>query len=210
MLYPTVSNYWNSIYQSRAIASYIEAVTDMDNNQYEAIWQAAKEYNYELAEEGNDWVLTEDELEDYYHQLDVSNNGIMGYIEVPIIDCSLPIYHGIDESVLQIAIGHVEGTSLPTGGSGTHTVLSGHRGLPSANLFTDLDQLVEGDIFFLPGISCDITGTRKIITSTCKQLFPQDDQDDHAFPQDHHQSPQVLLVFVRLFLTPHPFAWPVV
>ena len=149
LLYPTVSDYWNSLHQSRAIASYVEDVADIDNNQYEAIWEKAKEYNLSLAERGNRWMLTEEELENYYDQLDVTGNGIMGYIEIPTIGCALPIYHGTDEAVLQIAVGHIEGSSLPTGGSSTHTVLSGHRGLPSAKLFSDLDKLTEGDVFLL-------------------------------------------------------------
>lgn len=93
--------------------------------------------------------MTEEERAEYESLLNVSGNGIIGYIEIPMIQCSLPIYHGTEESVLQIAVGHIEGSSLPTGGAGTHCVLSGHRGLPSAKLFTDLDQLAEGDTFIL-------------------------------------------------------------
>ena len=93
--------------------------------------------------------MSEEEYQEYESLLNVSGNGIMGYIEIESINCYLPVYHGVEESVLQIAVGHIEGSSLPVGGPGTHCVLSGHRGLPSAKLFTDLDQLREGDVFVL-------------------------------------------------------------
>lgn len=149
LLYPTVSDYWNSLHQSRAIATYSDAVEEMDTSDYERMWAEADAYNEKLYESGHGLGLAEDEKKEYDSLLDVSGTGIMGYIEVPKIDCSLPIYHGTDEGALQIAIGHLEGSSLPVGGKNTHCVLSGHRGLPSARLFTDLDQMEEGDIFIL-------------------------------------------------------------
>lgn len=149
LLYPTVSDYWNSLHQSRAIVNYMETVADLDNGSYEALWAAAREYNANLAETGVRWTLTDAELAEYERQLNVTGSGVMGYIEIPSIDCSLPIYHGTSESVLQTAVGHLEGTSLPVGGESTHCVVSGHRGLPSAKLFTDLDKLVVGDTFLL-------------------------------------------------------------
>lgn len=149
LLYPTVSDYWNSLHQSRAIATYSDAVEEMDTSDYERMWAEADAYNEKLYESGHGLGLAEDEKKEYDSLLDVSGTGIMGYIEVPKIDCSLPIYHGTDEGALQIAIGHLEGSSLPVGGKSTHCVLSGHRGLPSARLFTDLDQMEEGDIFIL-------------------------------------------------------------
>lgn len=149
LLYPTVSDYWNSMHQSKAIAGYAEAVADLDDDIYEQLWADAQSYNETLIESGGPRELTDEEREEYEAQLNVSGNGIIGYIEIPKISCSLPIYHGTDEGVLQIAIGHIEGSSLPVGGESTHCVLSGHRGLPSAKLFTDLDQLVEGDTFVL-------------------------------------------------------------
>ena len=149
LLYPTVSDYWNSFHQSRAIAGYAEAVAEMDTVDYEKIWNDAVEYNKELQTRSNHWFLTEEQQEEYESMLNVSDNGIMGYIEIPSIKVSLPIYHGVDEGILQVAIGHIEGSSLPVGGKGSHCVISGHRGLPSAKLFTDLDQLAEGDIFML-------------------------------------------------------------
>ena len=149
ILYPSVSDYWNSFHQSRAIANYAEAVADIDNEQYEALWQSAVKYNENLAEIGVQWEPTEEQLEAYRRELDVTGTGVMGYIEIQKINCFLPIYHSTEESVLQIAIGHIEGSSLPVGGESTHCVLSGHRGLPSARLFTDIDQLGEGDTFVL-------------------------------------------------------------
>ena len=149
LLYPTISDYWNSFHQSRAIAGYAEAVAEMDTVDYEKIWNEAVKYNKELQTRSNHWFLTEEQQEEYESMLNVSGNGIMGYIEIPSIKVSLPIYHGVDEGILQVAIGHIEGSSLPVGGKGAHCVISGHRGLPSAKLFTDLDQLAEGDIFML-------------------------------------------------------------
>lgn len=149
LLYPTISDYWNSFHQSRAIAGYAEAVAQMDEIDYEKIWNDAVEYNKELQTRSNHWFLTEEQQEEYESMLNVSGNGIMGYVEIPSIKVSLPIYHGVDEGILQVAIGHIEGSSLPVGGKGSHCVISGHRGLPSAKLFTDLDQLAEGDIFML-------------------------------------------------------------
>ncbi|MDY4104384.1 MAG: class C sortase [Oscillospiraceae bacterium] len=149
LLYPSVSDYWNSFHQTRAIATYAEEVAGLDEDRYEAVWQAAKEYNAALLQRENHFILTDGQKADYEQQLDVSGVGVMGYVEIPSIKCSLPIYHGTDEAVLQIAVGHLEWSSLPTGGESTHCVLSGHRGLPSARLFTDLDKLETGDVFML-------------------------------------------------------------
>jgi sortase A len=149
LLYPTVSDYWNSFHQTRAIAGYSEAVENLDDDQYAAIKEAAVAYNKALLNRNSNYELTEEELEEYESMLDVSGNGVMGYVDIPEIQCELPIYHGTDEAVLQVAVGHLDWTSLPVGGEGTHCVLSGHRGLKSARLFTDLDRLAEGDIFTL-------------------------------------------------------------
>lgn len=150
LAYPTFSNYWNSFHQTRAIASYNESVAAMTAEDYEKLWQSAVEYNTRHhANGGNLHALSESETEDYLQQLDVAGNGVMGYIEIPKINVSLPIYHGTSEGVLQIAVGHLDNTSLPVGGESTHAVLSGHRGLPSAKLFTDLDDLDLGDVFLL-------------------------------------------------------------
>ena len=157
LLYPTVSDYWNSFHQSRAVVSYIESVTNINDKKYEELWNSAVAYNKKLAETGIKWTLTDEEKEEYDEYLKVDDTGIMAYIEIPEIDCSLPVYHGTEESVLQIAIGHIEGTSFPVGGEGSHCVLSGHRGLPSAKLFTDLDKLVEGDTFILQTLDATLT-----------------------------------------------------
>ncbi len=149
LLYPSVSDYWNSFHQTRAIAYYAEEVANIDDDKYEELWQAAKEFNDSLLTKTDRYTMSDEEREQYEALLNVSGNGIIGYIEIPEIKCSLPIYHGTDEAVLQIAVGHLEGTSLPVGGAGCHAVLSGHRGLPSAKLFTDLDKLVEGDTFIM-------------------------------------------------------------
>ena len=149
LLYPTISDYWNSFHQSRAIASYAEQVADLDDNAYEQVWAEAYAYNKTLDNNTSRFVMTEEQKETYEALLNVADNGVMGYIDIPKIKCNLPIYHGTDEAILQIAIGHVQGSSLPVGGNDSHCVLSGHRGLPSAKLFSDLDQLIDGDVFLL-------------------------------------------------------------
>lgn len=149
LLYPTISDWWNSMKQSYAISSYTEAVAALNDDVYEQLWSDAQKYNETLPVGSGPHELTGEERAEYEKQLNVSESGIIGYIEIPKISCSLPIYHGTDDAVLQIAIGHMEGSSLPVGGENTHCVLSSHRGLPSAKLFTDLDQLAEGDTFFL-------------------------------------------------------------
>ena len=149
LLYPSFADWWNSFHQTRAIASYSEAVATMDDDKYDTLWDAAWDYNQSLLERPNDFTLTEEQTEAYENLLNISDNGIMGYIEIPSIKVTLPIYHGTDDGVLQVAVGHLEWSSLPVGGRNSHCVVSGHRGLPSARLFTDVDQMVEGDIFLL-------------------------------------------------------------
>lgn len=150
LLYPTVSDYWNSFHQSRAIASYTESVAQIDNSRYQVFLDQARDYNARLAQlEKVNWKPTDQELLEYAAILDVSGTGVMCSIEIPKIKVNLPIYHGVEEGVLQIAVGHIPGTTLPVGGESTHCVLSGHRGLPSARLFTDLDKLVVGDTFLI-------------------------------------------------------------
>ena len=149
LLYPALSDYWNSLHQSAAISDYAENVADLSKENYDELWTAAKSYNASLVPRFNAFLLTDEQKEQYDSLLNFSGLGIMGYIEIPEINCSLPIYHGTDESVLQIAVGHISWSSLPTGGESTHCVLSGHRGLPSAKLFTNLDKLTEGSVFML-------------------------------------------------------------
>lgn len=149
LLYPTVSDYWNSIHQSRAISSYIEEIETMDPAIYDEEFERARAYNARLSQKPNRFMMSEEEYAEYESILNLTGNGILGYIEIPKIECTLPIYHGTSETVLQVAVGHVEGSSLPTGNPGCHAVFSGHRGLPSARLFTDLDQLEVGDLFVI-------------------------------------------------------------
>ena len=149
LLYPTISDFWNSFHQSRAIASYAEQVADLDENAYDRLWEDARIYNKTLGDRMNRFVMAEEQKKAYAALLNIADNGVMGYIEIPKVRCNLPIYHGTDEAVLQVAIGHVPGYSLPVGGESTHCVLSGHRGLPSAKLFTNLDELETGDVFML-------------------------------------------------------------
>lgn len=157
ILYPSFADWWNSFHQSRAVASYMEAVASMDKSQYEKMLRDADAYNTRLAKTGIQWTLTEKQQEEYKKILNINDTGIMGYIDIPKINVELPIYHGTDEAVLQIAVGHLEGTSLPVGGKGSHCVVSGHRGLPSARLFTDIDKLVEGDTFTLTVLNRTVT-----------------------------------------------------
>lgn len=149
LLYPSVSDYWNSFHSSRAISAYAEDVANLDEVQYEEMWSAARAYNRALAERSTNFALSDAQKEEYEKLLDISGVGIMGYLEIPELNMSLPIYHGTEESVLQIAAGHLEWSSLPVGGESSHCVISGHRGLPRAKLFTDLDKLQEGDVFVL-------------------------------------------------------------
>lgn len=149
LLYPAVSNWWNKFHQTRAIASYTEAVTELENRDYEEIRRRAREYNRKLLEKKNRWKPLEEDDKEYEEILNPEENGIMGYVEIPVIGVSLPIYHGTDEAILQIAAGHIRGSSFPTGGESTHCVISGHSGLPSARLFTELEKVKEGEIFYL-------------------------------------------------------------
>ena len=149
LLYPTVSDWWNSYHSSQAIVDYTTIVARIDNDRYDEIWRSANEYNASLVNLSYRWTLTEKEKTEYYSQLNVSSTGIIGHIEIPAINCTLPIYHSTSEDVLAVGVGHMEGSSLPVGGESTHCALSGHRGLPSAKLFTELDKLVVGDTFML-------------------------------------------------------------
>ena len=147
--YPSFSNWWNSFHQSRAVASYADAVANLDARTYTTFIEDAEAYNRELSKIGNMFSMSPEQEARYNQILAIDDSGIMGYIDIPKIDIKLPVYHGTDEAVLQVAIGHLSGTSLPVGGEGSHCVLSGHRGLPSARLFTDIVKLVEGDTFTL-------------------------------------------------------------
>lgn len=181
LLYPSFSDYWNSMHQSQAIASYTEKMAEVDDRQYEEMLEAAKDYNKRLVKKSDRWTPTEDETKEYMSLLDVGGTGIMGYVEIPSIAVSLPIYHGVDEAVLQIAIGHIEGTTLPVGGKGTHCAISGHRGLPSAKLFTNIDRLKVGDDFILyvldEVLTYEVDQIRIVEPSDLSELELKDDKD---------------------------------
>ncbi|HBN55402.1 MAG TPA: class C sortase [Lachnospiraceae bacterium] len=144
--YPSVSDWWNSMHATQAIAGYVSAVEGMSAQEKEERLAAAHAFNESLPN-GANFTLDDAKMEEYRSILDITGTGIMGYVQISAIGVNLPIYHTVEESVLQIAVGHIPGTSFPVGGDRVHTVLSGHRGLPSAKLFSDLDQIVEGDTF---------------------------------------------------------------
>ena len=147
LLYPTISNYVNERHQSHVVSTYESDMAQLPQEDYGPMLQAAEAYNAELAKNPDRFLQTDEDDAKYQAQLNPTNNGIMGFVEIDAIRVKLPIYHGTDESVLQVGVGHIEGTSLPVGGTGTHSAISGHRGLPSAMLFTDLDKLKVGDTF---------------------------------------------------------------
>ena len=157
LVYPTFSDWWNSFHQTRAIAGYTAAVANMDREEFDRMWAEAEAFNTYLSQKSGRFNLSEQELETYNSILDVTGTGIMGYIDIPSIKISLPVYHGTDEAILQIAIGHIIGTSFPIGGEGSHCAVSGHRGLPSAKLFTDIDKLQAGDKFLLQVLDRTLT-----------------------------------------------------
>ena len=155
--YPTFSDWWNSYHQSRAIATYVNAVQETDPKKIEDMLKEAHDYNERLLAKADRYNMSEAEKNEYKSILDLTGNGVMGYVQISAINVDYPIYHGMDEGVLQIAIGHLEGSSLPIGGPNTHSVISGHRGLPSARLFTDIDKLVEGDTFTVTVLNQTVT-----------------------------------------------------
>ena len=156
--YPTFSDFWNSFHQSRAIISYAESVATLNTEEYEKVWDQALQYNQWMSTKSNQWQVEPEETEFYNTLLNVGGTGNMGYVSIPRINVNLPVYHGTEESVLQTSVGHIEGTSLPVGSVhdendfskvsfASHCVISGHRGLPSAKLFSDLDRMEIGDVF---------------------------------------------------------------
>ncbi len=148
LLYPTISDYSNKMHQTQAVARYADYVAnEVDEEALQEALDAAAAYNEALLQSSDQGTYYKEHQAEYESLLNIDGTSIMGYVDIPSITTTLPIYHGTEESVLQVAVGHLEWTSLPVGGEGTHTVLSGHRGLPSARLFTDLDQMTLGDIF---------------------------------------------------------------
>lgn len=149
LLYPTVSEYLNSLYQSKVVANYSDKMKKMNQKEKQAAIDKAKAYNETLVNNDARFTPTEEQIAEYKSLLNADGLGMMGYIVIPKIHLKLSVSHTVDASVLQVGVGHLEGSSLPVGGNSTHCVLSSHRGLPSAKLFTELDELVEGDIFYL-------------------------------------------------------------
>ena len=152
MLYPAVSDWWNSKTQGKVVADYQKKVTELGGDLEKGLIEQAQRYNRQLAQVF-DPLKNYDKVEDYDSILDITGTGVMGIINIPQIGVELPVYHGTSEGVLNIAVGHLQGTSLPVGGLGTHAVISAHRGLPSAKLFSDLDKLIVGDEFTLTVLS---------------------------------------------------------
>ena len=147
--YPTFANYWNSFTQTKAIETYAEEVGNLNEEEYARLMQEAEAYNEDLKRSGIKWRMSDEDKAKYTETLNVGGKGMIGYIEIPKIDVSLPIYHGTNDEVLLRSVGHIEGSSLPANGEGIHSILSGHRGLPSAKLFSDLDKVAEGDTFMI-------------------------------------------------------------
>jgi len=163
MLYPAFSNWWNSKTQSKAIATYQQAASDLSDEENAAIIERAHVYNSEIAKLQYPFIDYK-QVPDYDEILDITGTGIMGYISIPQIRVELPIYHGTSEAVLNVAVGHLQGSALPVGGKNTHAVISAHRGLPSATLFSDLDRLAEGDEF-------TITVLNEVFTYEVEEIF---------------------------------------
>lgn len=171
--YPFVSDYWNQFHQTRAINNYVATVDEIDPDEYEAMLKAAQEYNARLVQNPNRYFMSDAERAEYESLLNVGDDGIMGFIQIPRIGVSLPVYHGASEQVLNTAVGHIEGSSLPVDGETVHAALSGHRGLPTAKLFTDLDELAEGDTF-------TVTVLKEVMTFQVDQIHivnPNEMQD---------------------------------
>lgn len=183
LLYPTVSNAWNARRQTRAIADYAGQVAALDADEAARMREEAETYNRSLLARETGFALSEERQADYDALLNVSGTGVMGYLEIPEIGVSLPVYHGTDDGVLQTAVGHLEWSSLPVGGKGTHCVLSGHRGLPSAKLFTNLDQLSEGDRFYLRVLGEVLTyevDSIRIVLPQETELLAIDPEEDYC------------------------------
>ena len=149
LVYPWIANYLNEHAAKSTISTYENEVKHTDKKEKEEMLEKAREYNESLVGKVNRYYLNEEEKKRYAHILDITKTGIMAYVEIPKLNIYMPVYHGTDEGVLQIAAGHLPGSSLPVGGENTHSLISGHRGLPSAKLFTDIDKLKKGDLFLI-------------------------------------------------------------
>ena len=179
--YPSVADWWNSFHQTRAVAAYASVIADMSHEEYDKILNEAAEYNKQIAETGVRWHMSDEEIQEYNSILDVTGTGIMAYIDIPKIHVQLPIYHGTDDTILQIAVGHITGSSLPVGGETSHCIVSGHRGLPSAKLFSDLDELVVGDLWTVnvldQTLTYEVDQIRVVLPTDLKFLEMEDGKD---------------------------------
>lgn len=181
LTYPTFADWWNSFHATRVISNYVQQIENMDTEEFEQIRAEAVAYNERLLHETNRYIQSDEQLAEYNSLLDVTGKGVMGYIDIPKIRVTLPIYHTTEESVLQVAIGHIPGTSLPVGGESTHCVLTGHRGLPSAKLFTDIDRLVEGDTFQMQildeTLTYEVDQIREVLPAELNELQIEEGKD---------------------------------
>ena len=181
LLYPVVSDYWNSFHQTQVITNYADQMTEIDPDRYKHLLEAAQRYNETLIDRANPYLISEEQQIQYEELLDLTGVGMMGYIEIPSIQCSLPIYHGTSDAVLSIAVGHLEWTSLPVGGQSSHCVLPGHRGLPSAKLFSDLNKVVVGDLFLLRVLdeilTYEVDQIKIVEPHVTENLLIEEDQD---------------------------------
>lgn len=179
--YPSVADWWNSFHQTRAVAAYASKIADMSHEEYDKILNEAAEYNKQIAETGVRWHMSDEEIQEYNSILDITGTGIMAYIDIPKIHVQLPIYHGTDDTILQIAVGHITGSSLPVGGETSHCIVSGHRGLPSAKLFSDLDELVVGDLWTVnvldQTLTYEVDQIRVVLPTDLKYLEMEDGKD---------------------------------
>nr|WP_296487389.1 class C sortase [uncultured Acetatifactor sp.] len=178
LCYPTLSDQWNTYRQNRLITTYEEAVSVLEPEDYSREWEAARAFDAQLPRNnlyGDVFGEGEGDLEDteYWKVLNISGDGVMGYLSIPKINLKLSIYHGTGEAILQTGVGHLNGTKLPIGGESTHSVLAAHRGLPSARLFTDIDQLYKGDRIYIHILD-------EILAYEVDQILPMIDKDDMA------------------------------
>ena len=176
LAYPTISDQWNTYRQSRLISSYEETVSTMEEEDFSEEWEKARAFNDTLKENniyGDVFAGDAEEIEDteYWSVLNVAGDGVMGYLSIPKINVKLSIYHGTSVDVLQTGVGHLDGTKLPIGGESTNCVLSAHRGLPSARLFTDIDQLEKGDRFYIHVLD-------EILAYEVDMIYDMVDKDD--------------------------------
>jgi len=177
-----VSDWWNSMHQSRAIATYTDTVSSLNDEDWEQVWADARDYNAGLLLKRNRFYMGDEERAVYEGLMNVAGNGVMGYIEIPSINVYLPIYHGVSKDVLAIGVGHLPETSLPVGGPSTHAVLAGHSGMSNARLFTDLPDVVKGDVFYIHVYNRTLTYT----VDQIKTVVPTDTRDLVIFPDQDY------------------------